>query len=67
MGLLQILQEFALQEGYTFTKGTMARRSLKRVEKYDVSVSKSTKPEDLSESQSPNPIKYTFKSSVDNL
>ena len=35
-----------MQEGYAFEKGMMARRSLKRLAKFDVSVSKSTKPED---------------------
>ena len=49
-----------MQEGYTFEKGMMARRSLKRLAKFDVSVSKSTKPEDIGEAQSPNQIESSL-------
>ena len=49
-----------MQEGYAFEKGMMVRRSLKRVENFDVSLSKSTKPEDRDEAQSPNQIESSL-------
>ena len=49
-----------MQEGYAFEKGMMAPRSLKRLAKFDVSVSKSTKPEGRGDAQSPNPIESSL-------
>ena len=42
----QIIQEYALEEGFTFNKTDRVKRSFKRVESFDVSVYKPTRIED---------------------